>query len=227
LEALVAETSVPRQRLLEAAVEVFAAKGYEGASTREICRLADVNVAAIHYYFGDKASLYRELFRLPEQLRRFPAQMDDPDVPVRDALAAFYRHVTAFMLAPEQIQLQRVRLLYLREELQPSGAVENQSDVTRHMHDQLTGFLCRATGADTPDPALHQLAFSIGGLAFILFAQRTAIDLIAPELLRGDAALDATIERLTDHGLALIEAEAARRHATVDVPKRQRRVHRS
>jgi AcrR family transcriptional regulator len=227
LEAVLAETTVARQRLLEAAIEVFASKGYEGASTREICRLADANVAAIHYYFGDKASLYRELFRLPEQLQQFPPQMDDPNVPVRDALAAFYRHVTAFMLAPEQIQLQRVRLLYLREELNPSGVVENQSDVTRHMHDQLTGFLCRATGVAVPDPALHQLAFSIGGLAFMLFAQRTAIDLIAPELLHGDAALDATIERLADHALALIEAETIRRHASVDVPKRQRRAQRS
>ena len=222
-----AETILARQRLLEAAIEVFASKGYEGASTREICRLADVNVAAIHYYFGDKASLYRELFRLPEQLQRFPAEMDDPDIPVRDALAAFYRHVTAFMVAPEQVQMQRVRLLYLREELHPSGVVENQSDVTRHMHSQLTGFLCRAAGADKPDPALHQLAFSIGGLAFILFAQRTAIDLIAPELLRDDAALDATIDRLADHGLALVEAEAARRHAAVYLPKRQRRMHQS
>ena len=222
-----AETIIARQRLLEAAIEVFASKGYEGASTREICRLADVNVAAIHYYFGDKASLYRELFRPPEQLQQFPEEMDDPAVPVRDALAAFYRHVTAFMLAPEQIQLQRVRLLYLREELNPSGVVENQNDVTRHMHNQLTGFLCRATGADKPDPALHQLAFSIGGLAFILFAQRTAIDLIAPELLRGDAALEATVERLADHAVALVEAEAARRQATMYVQKRQRRVHRS
>lgn len=221
-----AETTVARQRLLEAAIEVFASKGYEGASTREICRLGGVNVAAIHYYFGDKASLYRELFRLPEQLQRFPAEMDDPGVPVRDALAAFYRHVTAFMVAPEQIQLQRVRLLYLREELHPSGVVENQSDVTRHMHSQLIGFLCRATGVDKPDPALHQLAFSIGGLAFVLFAQRSAVDLIAPELLCGDAALEATIERLADHGLALIEAEATRRAGAFVAPKRQRQVRR-
>ena len=222
-----AETTVARQRLLEAAIEVFASKGYEGASTREICRLGGVNVAAIHYYFGDKASLYREVFRLPEQLQRFPAEMDDPSVPVRDALAAFYRHLTTFMVVPEQIQMQRVRLLYLREELHPSGVVENQSDVTRRMHDQLTGFLCRATGADKPDLALHQLAFSIGGLAFVLFGQRSAVDLVAPELLRGDTALEATIERLADHGLALIEAEAARRRAAVCAPKRQRREQRS
>lgn len=222
-----AETTVARQRLLEAAIEVFASKGYEGASTREICRLGGVNIAAIHYYFGDKASLYREVFRLPEQLEHFPPEMDDPDVAVRPALLAFYRHITSFMGAPEQIQMQRVRLLFLREELHPSGVVDDQSQATRHMHDQLIRFLCRATGADTPDTALHQLAFSIGGLAFVLFAQRTTVDLIAPELLNNDAALDATVERMADHGVALIEAEAARRAAACDKRTRARRMERS
>jgi AcrR family transcriptional regulator len=59
-------SSVPapntRERLLQAATEVFAEHGYEKATIREICRRADANVAAIHYHFGDKKRLYAAIF---------------------------------------------------------------------------------------------------------------------------------------------------------------------
>jgi TetR/AcrR family transcriptional regulator, regulator of cefoperazone and chloramphenicol sensitivity len=208
----VAEHSLTQQRLLDAALEIFASKGYEGASTREICRLGGVNVAAIHYHFGDKASLYRAVFRIPEPLQRLPPEIDDPNVPVRTALAAFYRHLMAFMVAPQRVQW--LRLLFLREELRPSGVLDEQHDASRRMHAQMVSLLCRATGARSADAALHQLAFSIGGLALVLFAQRSAVEHLAPELLADGGAVAATVERLTEHGLALIEAEAARRAAS-------------
>ncbi len=198
-----------QQRLVRAALTVFASKGYEGASTREICRLAGANVAAIHYYFGDKASLYREVFRIPEQLGQFPREMNDANVPLRTVMLAFYRHIMAYIAAPDQVQ--QLRLVFLREELQPSGVLEAQSDAPRRLHHHLTSFLCRTLGISKPDTALHQLAFSIGGMALVLFVQRTALDSLAPELLEDDAAMQATIARLADHGVALIEAESARR----------------
>ena len=47
-----------RARLLETAGEVFAEKGYEAATVREICEKAGVNLAAVNYYFGGKELLY-------------------------------------------------------------------------------------------------------------------------------------------------------------------------
>ncbi len=212
-----------KRRLVRAALQVFASKGYEGASTREICRLADVNVAGIHYYFGDKASLYREVFRIPEQMGPFPLEMADPNVSVRSALVAFYGHIMAYIAAPE---LQQLRLVVLREELQPSGALDGQPDGPRRMHDDLTRFLCRTIGIQEPDTALHHLAFSIGGLALVLFVHRTAVNQIAPALLSDDAALTSTIERMADHGVALIEGEIARRQIAAGTsPAPQSRLH--
>jgi AcrR family transcriptional regulator len=202
-----------RQRLIDAALSVFASKGYASASTREICRLAGANVAAIHYYFGDKASLYREVFRIPEQIGLFPAEMDDSNLAPREVLLAFYRHIMAFIVAPAHVQ--QLRLVFLREELQPSGVLNLQPDGPRRIHDRLTAFLCRAIGMPEADAALHHLAFSIGGLVLVLFIERTAVDLVAPELLADDAAVRATIERLADHGVALIESESARRGTRV------------
>lgn len=203
------EPSDARDRLLQAALDVFAAKGYDGASTREICRLAGVNVAAIHYHFGDKASLYREVFRVPEQLSAAPVEMTDPDVPLRVAVLSFYRHIMAYIAAPKQVQ--QMRLIFLREELQPSGVVNGLAEAPRRLHHHLTDLLCRAVGTDATDTAINHLAFSVGGLAMVLFVERTHVDDIAPELLADDAAIEATIQRLADHGTALVEAECARR----------------
>src|SRR5262245_13261521 len=50
-----------RQQLLDAAEEVFAEKGYDGATVREILKRAGLgNTAAVNYYFGDKDRLYIE-----------------------------------------------------------------------------------------------------------------------------------------------------------------------
>ena len=48
-----------RQRIIEAALEVFGHYGFEGASTRALADRAGVNLAAIPYYFGSKEGLYR------------------------------------------------------------------------------------------------------------------------------------------------------------------------
>jgi len=47
-----------RQRLLEVAVQVFAAHGFDGARTRDIAEAAKTNLVSIAYYFGNKQGLY-------------------------------------------------------------------------------------------------------------------------------------------------------------------------
>ena len=47
-----------KTRLLEAAGEEFAEKGFEGATIRSIIERAKANIAAVNYHFGDKERLY-------------------------------------------------------------------------------------------------------------------------------------------------------------------------
>jgi AcrR family transcriptional regulator len=53
-----------RETLLNAAGEIFAERGYEAATVKEITDRAGVNVASVSYYFRDKLGLYTEVLRL-------------------------------------------------------------------------------------------------------------------------------------------------------------------
>jgi AcrR family transcriptional regulator len=48
-----------RRKLIEIAGQTFAEAGYEAATVRQITDRAQVNIAAVNYYFGDKFQLYR------------------------------------------------------------------------------------------------------------------------------------------------------------------------
>jgi len=86
-----------RQRLLDAAVDVFSDKGYRDARISDICRKAAANVAAVNYYFGSKEKLYTETWR--HSFERATAA-HPPDGGVGDDAPADQRlraHIGAFL----------------------------------------------------------------------------------------------------------------------------------
>jgi AcrR family transcriptional regulator len=54
----------PRARIVSAAREVFIEQSFDLATVREITLRADVNLAAINYYFGSKDELISEVLNL-------------------------------------------------------------------------------------------------------------------------------------------------------------------
>ncbi|MHC4636396.1 MAG: CerR family C-terminal domain-containing protein [Planctomycetota bacterium] len=60
-----------RDRLLDAAEDCFAEKGFEGTNIRDLTQKANSNIAAVNYHFGGKENLYIEVFR-----RRMSVMMD-------------------------------------------------------------------------------------------------------------------------------------------------------
>ena len=52
-----------QQRILDAALAEFAAKGFAGARVDVIARTARINKRMLYHYFGDKEGLFREVLR--------------------------------------------------------------------------------------------------------------------------------------------------------------------
>ncbi|GIW44574.1 MAG: hypothetical protein KatS3mg077_1856 [Candidatus Binatia bacterium] len=57
------EPQSTKARILAAAEEIFAAKGFAGASTREIADKAGVNISSLHYHWESKETLYFAVFQ--------------------------------------------------------------------------------------------------------------------------------------------------------------------
>jgi AcrR family transcriptional regulator len=203
-----------RLRLIDAATRVFAEFGFHAATTREISRRANVNLAAIHYHFGDKASLYQEVFRQPflHENNEF-AQIDEQVLPLEEVLKCFFRWICP-PSDDENAVLQMTRRLHAREEVEPSGIL---GDVLAHAfrpnHDKLRRVLCREMGLSSPDIDVDRLAFSIVGMASIYFHGRCVVEELSPELLHGDHVKSAAVDRLATYAAALIECERKRRSA--------------
>ncbi len=51
-----------KERLLRTSTKLFAAKGYDRVSVRELAKASKCNLSMISYYFGGKEKLYLEVF---------------------------------------------------------------------------------------------------------------------------------------------------------------------
>ena len=63
-----------KERLIEAAAELFASRGYSGATVRDICKSAGAHVGAVNYHFRDKEGLFAVALEHAHQwsVRRYP-----------------------------------------------------------------------------------------------------------------------------------------------------------
>jgi TetR/AcrR family transcriptional regulator len=89
----------PRERILGAAQAVFARAGFNGATMAAIAEAAGLPKANLHYHFGSKHALYREV--LAGTLRDWLVPMDalQPEADPASALAAYIRAKMAMSAA--------------------------------------------------------------------------------------------------------------------------------
>ncbi len=97
-----------RAALLEAATEVFATEGFEGARVETIARRAGVNKAMINYHFGGKEALYETILvstfsDFGERLRRIRDGSVRADTQLGDFIRAFAEMVSSRPSLPAMV----------------------------------------------------------------------------------------------------------------------------
>jgi len=197
-----------RARILNTAGQLFAERGYNGVSTRELAKAANVNVSAIGYYFRGKKGLYRavlqQLIEDTEPIFEPAAARIKAGVAAagsdREALTAITRdligHLLRAVLGDARMRWQMG--LMLREFHQPSDGFAILLEHRVHpMHDAVAELGAAATGRPAGTPETLLLTCAVIGQCMAFGAARNLVcaRLDWPDYT--EAAIDQVIETVT------------------------------
>jgi TetR/AcrR family transcriptional regulator, regulator of cefoperazone and chloramphenicol sensitivity len=123
-----------RRRLIDAALQIFAAQGFDGASTRTVADKAGANLAAIPYYFGSKEGLYRAVaqsivedinLEIAPLVARIKRALATKKIPRESAAALLHELMEVFSrLVIGARPSGNWSRFFMREQLQPGAAFE-------------------------------------------------------------------------------------------------------
>ena len=169
------QRTATRERIVEAAVEAFAEKGFRGASTRDIAQRAGANQGLITYHFRSKDDLWRAaadrifaLLRTGLGERLAALDSEDPRERAREGIRAYVRfaaaHPELFRLMSDEGKNSDERMKWL---------------VDTHLEPRYEAFIrTGAAGVAGLDASLVPHAFYVmSGAASLIFA-------VAPECRR-------------------------------------------
>lgn len=152
-----------RTRLLEAAMALFAERGFEQTTVAAISTQAEANVAAVNYHFGDKQSLYRESLRAAYNLanQTYPVALpSDADASPEQRLRQHIHAMISQIFCPTQPGY--LCRMVAKEFAEPTFAVdmifsELISQNRAHMWSAISGLL----GPNASEQRMHLAMVSV------------------------------------------------------------------
>jgi TetR/AcrR family transcriptional regulator, regulator of cefoperazone and chloramphenicol sensitivity len=167
-----------RQRLIEAALDLFGAQGFEGTTTRQLALKARVNLAAIPYHFGSKEKLYRAVaehivegirMRVLAGVGPLPLRAADPKA-AREGLHRLLGRVAEILTGSETDRFAR---FILRELMTPTADLEIfYRGVVEPVQGQICALIAAATGRAPDERAVRlQGVMLFGQIAIFRLAQ--------------------------------------------------------
>jgi TetR/AcrR family transcriptional regulator, regulator of cefoperazone and chloramphenicol sensitivity len=183
MERSAKSAATTRERLLEAAGEVFAERGYRDGTILEICRRAGANIAAVNYHFRDKRNLYAEVFRYAHQraAQQHSAFGDAAaDAPAEQRLRAYVRSFLERILGVGRPAWHGI--LIAREIAEPSGALDRlYEQELRPRHEYLEAVVREIVGPNLPRTRMRLCVFSIVAQCMFYRTARPALTALYPK----------------------------------------------
>jgi len=159
------QTTDPRERLIEAARQLFASAGYDATSVRDITSRAHANLGAITYHFGSKEALYHvviERFAVPvaDQIAAISTETGPPLERLAKCVRVFMEHIWKHPEMPR---------LIMRELASDRPLPEPVARVIRRNLESFSRILTEGQADGTVRPgAPHLMALSIAGQPLFL-----------------------------------------------------------
>lgn len=209
-----------RDRVMRAAGELFAERGFHAATMRDITARACVNLAAGHYHYGSKKDLYLTVLRAHFAEIRAELARRNATLPARHAsrdelltiMRARIRTMIESILGPP---IGIPGTLMLREMIDPSEALPVIVDEFMRPMMEETRAILRALVPDLSDALLEKCGFSIVGQVMFYRATMPAILLMRHERDYSRDFLDDVAEHILQFSLGGLQqtAQPARRQA--------------
>lgn len=211
-----------REALLEAGAQVFADKGFNDATIRDICQRANANVASVNYHFGGKEELYAQVLLGLKDAGAPPDHLSLGSETLPEVrLESYVRWLLTRLVADGAEG--RLGQLMSREMIQPTVALERV--VEGFMRPQalwLEGLVREILGPGFADNEYRLAVMSVVGQVLFYKHCRPVLERLGHGLVPLPGAVDAHVRHIVDFSLAglrgLRQARAASENAAPNRP---------
>ena len=203
-----------KSKLLTTAAKMFARRGMDGVSTRELAKAANVNLCAINYYFGSKQNLYEAVIdnliqTITDSLLiviNHQSEQNNPLNGIKNIIGNFFD----FQYRDSESDSQA--LLMINEIISPSQAYEQiYAKILEPVHKQISQMVASYLDTDEKDTKVLILTHTLFGQAVIFRIHKEAL-LRQMNLKIYDKQLLQNIRKHIEENCEAI-LEAARRNA--------------
>jgi len=194
-------------KLLVAAGEVFAENGFKNTTVRDICKRADVNVAAVNYHFGSKEKLYEAVWENSNRAaveKRMDeldlARTDDPEKRIRLFVKTLLRNIL------DQNRPEWDFRIVAHEMISPTAAFD--IIVERAIR---PGFLFlkelvqEMLGEDVPKEKVEKCTLSIVGQCLYYRFANPVVRQLLPEQTFDEKGLEEIADHITEFSLSALK----------------------
>jgi AcrR family transcriptional regulator len=189
-----------KEHIMEVAVALFAEKGFEGTSIRDLAHAADVNIAMINYYFGSKEKLFVALLENKARFmrERIDAVQNNPSLSELEKINQIIDgYVNRFLSQPAFHRVLQQELLVTNREILHQNVIElftkNTQDVVSIIEEGIRKKVFRKV-----DPQL--LFASIIGTINQVMLSRSMCNIFLKKEISSDPYQDPQLKkRITHH----------------------------
>lgn len=194
-----------RRKLISAAGEVFAERGFHAATILEITERAGVNTAAINYHFRDKSELYAAVVRHALSLTPVvPAEEDAKMQSPEDRLRADITNMIHDLYGSSRPAWSATLLAH--EFAQPTAALDAViEELIRPRCNGMNSIVRDILGPNASETQVLRCGLSVGSQGFLYVYQREIVRRLHPELAAANSC-EELIEHIVTFSLAALHA---------------------
>lgn len=195
MSAVTARDQATAARLLAAATELFAERGFANVTVRDICERAQANVAAINYHFRGKDGLYQAVLQSAIRIMQETTDLARKAGEGQTAEEQLRTYVRTFITRVVATRGNWIHQLMTREMSDPTPALDLViSQVIKPRLEYLGGIVAELMGVEPTDARVLPCVFSVNAQCVTLLNHKAAA--------RVDPAFAATLETvepMVDH----------------------------